>query len=67
MEGNSIFTPSLREVKNWLTRLVSEGQKMKLLYTFRWPVFYLYETSLCKARNTVSGTRTRLKRIIKSL
>ena len=32
MERDLIFTPSLREVKNWLTRLVSKGQKMKLLY-----------------------------------
>ena len=30
MDRISIFKPSLREVNNWLVRLVSEGQKMGL-------------------------------------
>ena len=43
---NSIFKPSLREVKNWLARLVSEGQKKGLQDQSQSGKILVMETSL---------------------
>ena len=62
MDRNFIFKTSLREVKNWLAGLVSEGYKMGWRDQSHGPVFRLSETSLCTSRKIVSETGlTRVK------